>query len=69
VFTLSDMPARIYWMNEFEELERKCNIFVIKLGLNPLNSGGMTYIEVDSPKIFFLENLECEAYAAYDKSS
>lgn len=58
VFILNDTPSRIYWMNEFEELEQKCSIFVSKLGLNPLRSGSIIYIEVDSPKKFFIENID-----------
>lgn len=58
VFTLSDAPARIYWMNALEELERKCNIFVAKLGINPQSDNEIPYIEVESPKTFFLENID-----------
>jgi EAL domain-containing protein (putative c-di-GMP-specific phosphodiesterase class I) len=45
-------------MNELEELVRKCDIFVAKLELNPLSNDGITYIEVDSPLLFFRENID-----------
>ncbi len=71
VFELQTKPAKLYWMSEIEELQEKGEQFLASLGFSTQLHSGVSFIELENTKRFFVENFhaivkhftkqECEA--------
>lgn len=58
VFELKHSASKIYFMSEIAELNKKCKLFMKKIGLQALEFEGMFFIEVEDAKQFFEENVD-----------
>lgn len=58
VFELNHAASKIYFMSEIAELNKKCKLFMKKIGLQALEFEGMFFIEVEDAKQFFEENVD-----------
>lgn len=75
VFELQAKPAKLYWMSEIEELHEKGERFLNALGFAMQENSGVSFIQLDDTKRFFVENFhsilkhftkqECEAIRLY----
>jgi EAL domain-containing protein (putative c-di-GMP-specific phosphodiesterase class I) len=58
VFELNHSFSKIYFLSEIPELNKKCKLFIDKVGLQSFDFDGMPFIKVDDTKQFFEENID-----------
>ncbi len=56
LFELKSASAKLYWMSEIDELNSKADVFISELGYDSLESNGISYIELENVKSFFVNN-------------
>lgn len=58
IFELKSTPSKLYWMSEIDELNDKVDKLIAELGYEFLQSNGISYIEIENTKSFFVKNSE-----------